>query len=43
MLLSPLEASLLGNMLADKGIMRAGEGIATVGNGSKRPSLKKIF
>ena len=43
MLLSPLEASLLGNMLAGKGIMTAGEGIVRVGYGSKRSSLKNFF
>ena len=31
-----LGASLLGNMLAGKGVMRAGEGTATVGYRSKR-------
>ena len=36
-----LEASLLGNMLAGKGVIRAREGTARAGYGSKRPSLKK--
>ena len=43
MLLGTLFASLLGNMLADKGVIRAGEGTVRVGYGSKRSSLKKIF
>ena len=43
MLLSTLGASLLGNMLAAKGVIRPGEGTATVGYGSKRSSLKKDF
>ena len=43
MLLGTLGASLLGNMLLDKGVIRAGEGTARVGYGSKRSSLKKIF
>ena len=38
MLLGTLEASLLGNLLAGKGLMTAGEGY-----GSKRSSFKKIF
>ena len=46
-LLGTLGASLLGNMLAGKGVLRAGEGTARVGYGSKgssikRSSLKKI-
>ena len=40
MLLGTLGASLLGNMLAGKGVIRAGEGTARVGYGSKRSSLK---
>ena len=36
MLLGTLGASLLGNMLAGKGVMRAGEETATVGYRSKR-------
>ena len=43
MLLGTLGASLLGNMLAGKGVIRAGEGTATVGYGSKRSSLKNFF
>ena len=42
-LLGKLGASLLGNMLAGKGVMRAGEGNARVGYGSKRSSFKKKF
>ena len=47
MLLGTLGASLLGNMLAGKGIVRAGcgckgEGTIRVGYRSKRYSLKKI-
>ena len=34
MLLGTLGASSLGNLLAGKGIHRAGEGIVTVGEGS---------
>ena len=41
MLLGTLGASLLGNMLAGKGVIRARELTARVG--SKKPSLKKIF
>ena len=43
MLFGTLGASLLGNMLADKGVIRAGEENARVGYGSKKSSLKKIF
>ena len=43
MLLGTLAASLLGNMLAGKGVMRAGEGTARIGYGSKRSSLKNFF
>ena len=43
MLLSTLGASLLGNMLAGKGVIRAGEGIPRVGYGSKRSSFKIFF
>ena len=43
MLLGTLRASLLGNMLAGKGVIRAGEGTARVGYGSKRPSFKNNF
>ena len=41
MLLGPLGASLLGNMLAGKGIIRGGEGTARVGYGSKGSSIKR--
>ena len=41
MLLGTLEASLLGSMLAGKGVIRAGEGTPRVGCGSKKSSLKK--
>ena len=43
MLLGTLGASLLGNMLAAKGVIRAGEGTARVGNRPKRSALKKKF
>ena len=43
MLLGTLGASLLGNMLAGKGVIRAGEGTARIGYGTKRSSFKKIF
>ena len=43
MLLGTLGASLLGNMLASKGVIRAGEGTARVGYGSKKSSLENIF
>ena len=43
MLLDTLGASLLGNMLAGKGVIRAGEETARVGYGSKKSSLKKFF
>ena len=39
MLFGTLDASLLGNMLAGKGINRAGEGFIRAGHGSK----KRIF
>ena len=39
MLLGILEANLLGNMLASKGFIRAGEGTARVGYGSKNLQL----
>ena len=39
MLLGTLGAGLLGNMLAGKGVLRAGEG--TIGYGSKRSTIKK--
>ena len=35
MLLGTLGASLLGNILAEKGINRAGEGIVSAGYGNK--------
>ena len=41
MLLGILGASLLGNMLAGKGVIRAGEGTTRVGYGSKRSSFLK--
>ena len=40
MLLGTLGASLLGNMLAGRGVIRAGEGTAKVGYGSKRSSFE---
>ena len=40
MLLGTLGASLLGNMLAGKGINRAGEGGIRSGYGFKRSSIK---
>ena len=40
MLLGTLGASLLGKLLADKGVIRAGEGTIRAGNGSKKSSLK---
>ena len=43
MLLSTLGASLLGNKLAGKGVVRSGEGTVRVGYGSKKSSIKKIF
>ena len=39
MLLGTLGASLLGNMLAGKGVIRTGEGTARVGYGSKGSSF----
>ena len=41
MSLGTLGASLLGNLLAGKGVKRAGEGTARVGYGTKRSSFKK--
>ena len=41
MLLGKLSASLLGNMLAGKGFIRAGEGATKVGYGSKGSSIKR--
>ena len=43
MLLDTLGASLLGNMLAGKGVIRAGEETARVSYGSKKSSLKKFL
>ena len=43
MLLGTLGASLLGNMLAGKGVVRAGEGTARIGYRSKRSSFKIFF
>ena len=40
MLLGTLGASLLGDILSGKGVVRAGEGTIRAGYGSKRPSLK---
>ena len=42
MLLGTLGASLLGDTLSGKGVIRAGEGTIRAGYGSKRPSLKKF-
>ena len=43
MLLGTLGASLLGNMLAGKGVVRAGERTIRVGYGSRRSSFKNNF
>ena len=43
MLLGTLGASLLGNILAGKGLNRAREGFIRAGYGSKRSSIKKDF
>ena len=43
MLLVTLGASLLGNRLTGKGVIRVGEGTTRVGHRSKRSSLKKNF
>ena len=43
MRLGTLGASLLGNILAGKGAVRAREGTVRVGYGSKRSSFKKFF
>ena len=43
MLLGTLGASLLGNILAGKGVMRAGKGTVRVGYESKRSSFKNVF
>ena len=42
MLLGTLGASLLGDTLSGKGVIRAGEGTIRAGYGSKKPSLKKF-
>ena len=42
MLLGTLGASLLGDILSGKGVIRAGEGTISAGYGSKRPSLKNF-
>ena len=41
MLLGTIATSLLVNMLTGKGVIRAGEGTARVGYGSKKSSIKK--
>ena len=43
MLLGTIGASLLGNILTGKGVIRTGEGTARVGYGSKRSLLKNFF
>ena len=43
MLLGTIGASLLGNMLAGKGVIRAGAETARFGYGSKRFSFNNIF
>ena len=43
MLLGTLGASLLGNILAGKGINRAGEGIVRAGYGNKRQDHKNLI
>ena len=43
MLLSTLGASLLGNKLAGKGVVRSGEGTVRVGYGYKKSSIKNTF
>ena len=42
-LLGILGASLLGNMLSGKGVIRTGEGTARIGYVSKKSSLKNFF
>ena len=42
-LLGTLGANLLGNMLAGKGVIKAGEATTRVGYGSKKSSLKTFF
>ena len=43
MLLGTLEASLLGNLLTGKGIMRAGDGIVRAGSRSKKNNLNSLL
>ena len=43
LLLGTLGATLLGNILAGKGVIRAGEGTPRVANESKISSFKKFF
>ena len=43
MLLGTLGASLLGDILSGKGVIRAGEGTIRAGYGFKRSSLKKFW
>ena len=43
MLLGTLGASLLGNSLTGKGIMRAGDGIVRAGSGSKKKPLISCY
>ena len=43
MLLGTLGASLLGNLLTGKGIMRAGDGIVCAGSGSKKKKLNSLL
>ena len=42
MLLGTLGASLFGDILSGKGVIRAGEGTIRAGYGSKKPSLKNF-
>ena len=42
MLLGTLGASLLGDILSGKGVIRVGEGTIRAGYGSKRPSVKNF-
>ena len=42
MLLGILGASLLGDILSGKGVIRAGEGTIRAGYGSKKPALKNF-
>ena len=42
MLLGTLGASLLGDILSGKCVIRAGEGTIRAGYGSKKPSLKNF-